>query len=117
MLGIGLYAASLTAYGSSSDDWVGLSISAGAAGMAVALLRKPGWYERVYVPWSRRHRAYSQVINLGTLLLSVGIVWAFIWWLFGTRTAVIATIAGAAYLVAVVAYGLHRRRRRASRTQ
>jgi hypothetical protein len=63
LLGVGLYSASLAVYGSSTDDWVGLSISAGAIGLALLLPREPGWYERVYVPWSRGHRSYSRVIN------------------------------------------------------
>ena len=117
VLGIGLYAASLAAYGSSSDDWVGLAISAGAAGMAIALLREPGWYERVYVPWSRRHLPSSHAVNVGAIPLSLGVVYALVWWLFGTRSAVIAALAGALYFAAVFAYVLYRRWRRTSRAR
>lgn len=73
------------------------------------------WYMRTYVPWASRHQPYSHIVNFGSVVLGLALIFVWIWWLFGTTWAVAMTGLAAVGSVVLVAMSVYVGRRRARR--
>ena len=70
---------------------------------------------RTYVPWASRHQPYSHIVNFGSVVLGLALIFVWIWWLFGTTWAVAMTGLAAVGSVVLVAMSVYVGRRRARR--
>ena len=76
-------------------------------------MQRDNWYMRSYVPWAIRHQPYSHIVNFGSVVVGLALIFVWFWWLFVYDLGDSSYGTGSPRVVALAAASVYVGRRRA----